>query len=222
MVAFKSQKHAFWQALVLTVIIFGAGILFGVWLESKRQAKIENLYVKSELELFDIKIQSDIFRNINVNCTTVKEENIKFANRIYEEARILDVYEGSSRLSDALKIQHKKYDLLRAQLWINSIYARKICNLSYHNVVYLYQYNEPSLDARAKQQTISKLLRELKEEKGDKVLLIPLSGDNDITSIDILEGEYNISKSELPVVLIDEKIKLTDIRMLGNMSQMLS
>lgn len=222
MVVFKSQKHVFWQALVLTLIFFGIGIVFGIWLEHNRQAKIENLYIESELELFDIKIQSDIFRNIELNCETVGEENIKFADRIYEEAKLLERYEKASRLSEALKIQHKKYDLLRAQLWVNSIHAKSICELGYHNVVYLYQYNEPSLDKRAKQQTISKVLGELKQEKGNKILLIPLSGDNKITSIDILEKKYNITQSELPVVLVDEKTKITEIEQLKELSSLIS
>ncbi len=221
MVRLKSQKHVFWQALVLTIIIFSIGIAFGIWLESSRQDKIENLYILSELELFDIKIQSDIFEKVNINCEIAEEELIRFANKIYEEAKILGRYEKSSRLSDALKLQHKKYDLLRAQLWINSIHTRKICKSDYHNVVYLYKYDEPSLDQKAKQSTISKLLGELKNEKGNEILLIPLSGDNDITSIELLEKEFNISESELPVVLIDEKIKITDIIRLRNMSQIL-
>ena len=30
---FKSQKHAFWQALVATIVVFGIGVFIGVLLD---------------------------------------------------------------------------------------------------------------------------------------------------------------------------------------------
>jgi predicted transcriptional regulator len=41
------------------------------------------------------------------------------------------------------------------------------------------------------------------------MMLIPLSADNNITSINLLVKKYNIS--ELPTILIDEKVKITDV-----------
>ena len=54
----NSQKSTFWQALIITVLIFGVGVFLGVVLENWRTSKISDLYQKSELDLLDIKLQS--------------------------------------------------------------------------------------------------------------------------------------------------------------------
>lgn len=213
-----NNKHAFWQALILTLIVFNIGIYFGYSLEKNRVEKIDQLYISSELELLDIRAQNDIYTFNNINCDNLIKENILFADRIYEEAKLLDDYEGASRISDALILRHKKYDILRTQLWINSIKLKEKCKISYHNVVYFYKYsnNNPPIETKAKQSTFSRKLGDLKNEKGERILLIPISGDADFGAIRILMNNYNITEQELPVVLIDEKIKITEIEDLEN------
>jgi len=53
------------------------------------------------------------------------------------------------------------------------------------------------------QNVISNLLFQLKQEKQDKIMLIPIAADNNLFAINLLIEEYNIT--ELPTVLIDEK-----------------
>ena len=207
----KSQKHVFWQALLLAVFVFSFGILLGFLLESSRTAEIEGLYNKADIELLDVKIQNELLDLNNINCNAAIQENIKFADKVYQEAKLLDDYEDASRLSDSIKIQHTKYDLLRTLFWINSIKLKQKCNASYHNLVYLYDYNNPRLDVRAKQEVFSRLLGEVKQDMGDRVMLIPLAGDNNLASISLLMNSYNVLESELPVILIDEKIKITNL-----------
>ena len=207
----KSQKHVFWQALLLAVFVFSFGILLGFLLESSRTAEIEGLYNKADIELLDVKIQNELLDLNNINCNAAIQENIKFADKVYQEAKLLDDYEDASRLSDSIKIQHTKYDLLRTLFWINSIKLKQMCNASYHNLVYLYDYNNPRLDVRAKQEVFSRLLGEVKQDMGDRVMLIPLAGDNNLASISLLMNSYNVLESELPVILIDEKIKITNL-----------
>jgi len=207
----RSQKHAFWQALVLTFVVFNIGIFFVYMLEKNSADRIDKLYLNSELQLLDIRAQNDIYSLKNIDCESAVDENIKLADRIYEEAKVLQRYEDASRITDAMIMQHKKYDLLRTQVWINSIKLKQICNASYHNIVYLYIYanNEPPIEISARQNIFSKVLSNLKEEQGIKILLIPIPGDNNFSSINILKKIYNIT--ELPAVLVDEKTKLTTI-----------
>jgi len=207
---FKSEKHVFWQALVLALIIFNFGIFLGYMLESSRVGKVSRLYAESELALLDIKIQSELFDFGNdIDCGIAIKENINFANKIFEEAKILDKFEKSSRITENIKLQHRKYDLLRTLFWINSIKIKRRCNATFHNVVYFYKYNEPSLEQKAKQAVFSRLLGQLKEKYAEEVMLIPIAADNNIVSVDMLLETYNVT--ELPTVLIDEKIKLTEV-----------
>jgi len=205
----KSQKYIFLQALVITFVIFNIGIFFGYKLESSRIDKINEWYLESEVELLDQRIQKDAFEFIDLDCELMVEENINFADRIYEKALIIDRYEKANRINNDIILQHKRYDLLRTLFWINSMNIKEKCGSDYHNLVYFYKYNDPSLEQKAKQSFFSNLLYQIKEEKGNKIMLIPIAADNDLASINLILKKYEIN--ELPVILIDEEIKITDI-----------
>ena len=55
------------------------------------------------------------------------------------------------------------------------------------------------------------MLLKLKEDKGSDVLLIPIAADNNITTINLLLNKYDVSEEELPVILINRKVKITNI-----------
>ncbi|MFH1359110.1 MAG: hypothetical protein ABIH37_04430 [archaeon] len=208
---YKSEKNVFWQSLVVTLAIFLIGIFLGLVLENWRYNNIEQLAKESEIDLIDIKLQSEIYSEDNFNCESAIRENINFAERIFEEANLLKKYEDASRLKEDIKIQHKKYDILRAMLLINSKRIKEKCNANYHDVVYFYQFNEPSIETKAKQRTFSNVLIDLKNEFGSEILLIPMAGDNDIISIKLILETYGISEEDLPIIVIDEKIKITEV-----------
>lgn len=207
---FKSQKNAFWQALIVALIFFNLGIFFGYMLEKNRINKIDVFYAESELNFLDIKAMSDIL-SLGIGCQESIQANMNFANKIYEEAKVLQEYEDASRLSEALTLRHKRYDLLRTQLWINNIILRKKCSGSYHTIIYLYQYanGKPEIQIDEEQEVLSRLLGDVKTKLGDKILLIPIAADSDFESIKMLTQEYNITK--LPTVLVDESVKLETI-----------
>ncbi len=208
----ESQKHVFWQALLVAIFIFGVGIVLGIVLENWRTSKISNLADLSQIDLLDIQLQNEIYSTDDFNCESAVRENINFAERIYEEAKVLDRYEKASRLTRDLKIQHKKYDLLRAMLLINSIKIRETCDDPYQEIVYFYKYNEPDMETKARQNVFSKMLMEVKEEKGAELLLIPIAGDNDLSSVNLILDSYGIALTELPVILINGKKKITEVQ----------
>tara|TARA_Y100000034_G_C6889199_1_gene408795 strand:- start:573 stop:1298 length:726 start_codon:yes stop_codon:yes gene_type:complete len=217
----KSEKNVFWEAFIIALFIFLIGIMMGVFLEGSRAENIQDLYFESELRLFDLRIQSQLFDSEESDCSYSISENIKFGDKIFEEALLLKDFEDSEELTSSLKLQHKKYDVLRALFWINSIEIKKRCNASYKNLVYLYDYNDVRLDIKARQNTFSKVLGQTKQKYSDNVILIPLAGDNDVLSIDSLMKLYNINVEELPVVLIDEKIKLNNLEEISDIEQYL-
>jgi len=219
---FESQKHTFWQALLITIVIFSMGIIFGVVLENWRTNKVDNLYKYSEIDLLDVKLQSEIYSMGNFNCGKAVEKNIAFADRVYEEAKQLEEYEKSSILTQDLKISHKKYDILRTILLLNSNKIKEQCNVSYQEVVYFYRYNNVDLNLKEEERVFSRLLEELKNDKGDKVLLIPIAADNNITSVDLILDKYNILQKDLPVILIDGKIKISELKSIDDLKKYFS
>ena len=55
----------------------------------------------------------------------------------------------------------------------------------------------------------SNLLKDLKEKYGAEIMLIPIAGDNNLTSVDLMMNNYNVTV--LPTILIDEEVKLVEI-----------
>jgi len=208
----KSQKNVFWQALIITIIIFGIGIYFGIYIEDIRTNKINQLYQNSEIDILDVRLQSEIYSSGEFNCELAISENIKFADRVYEEAKKLNKFEKASRLTESIKLQHKKYDLLRFIILLNSIKIKEKCINSYYEVVYLYDYHETSLEIKAKQEVFSELLKQLKNKKKNEILLIPISGDEEIGALKLFLERYKITEEELPIILINRRIKTNKVQ----------
>lgn len=205
----SNQKSVFWQALILSVLVFSVGVTLGFFLESSRADKIGELYSIAETEFLDVRLQSEIYDNSIINCDTAVEENINFGDRIYQEARTLDKYEEAQRISDSLIQQHKKYDLLRLSFLINSIKIKNYCKAGYDTILYLYKYSQPTIEEKARQRVISQMLSEIKEEKGSELLLIPIAGDLDLGSIEVMKNNYGAR--DLPTIIINGKDFGSDI-----------
>ncbi len=204
----KSRKfYIFLEAFLVATFLFTFGILVGIFIENARANAVENNFITLETDILDAKLISDLIGKSE--CGLAIQKNIEFADRVFWEAQQLTKYEDSNQITEIIKIQHKKYDLLRARIWINSIDIKERCDTDYHNIVYFYEYDNPSLTKKAKQEVISNLLMDIKEEQGENILLLSLAGDIDSPSIDLLKNKYNIT--ELPVILIDENIKITDL-----------
>jgi len=217
----KNTKGVFWQALILTIIVFVAGIFLGIAYEGSKIDEISDYYVLSEIFLMDslaLSKLTDVIDTNLVSCDVLVDANIEFADKIYEEAYILEKYEESGKLSEALKILHRKYDLLRTLLWINLIDIPDECKENVSMVVYLYEYKTEDLIKKATNRVWSKILFDLKQEMGNKIILIPIAVDSDLTSLNFLISRYDIS--EYPVVIIDEHI-ISEINFVDDLKEYL-
>ena len=97
---------------------------------------------------------------------------------------------------------------MKVEFWLNSILIKDKCNVDYVNLVYFYK-DKPKEEEKVEQETQSIILRELKEEHGSNLMLIPLPLDLNISMINIMKNAYNISKT--PSLLINEKLKLDGV-----------
>ncbi len=202
-------KYAFLFALIFSLAIFSIGIFIGFSIENVRNNFAYQAYIASETNLLDARLQNYLLSNFPIeNCDLSVQKNIEFGNRIYREAEMLEEYEDANKISQTILSEHKKFDLLRALFWLNSMKIQEKCDSSIVNVVYFYKLNDVSLDERARQNVFSNLLYEIKQEYGDDIMLIPISGDNNLTSVEILMQNYDIT--ELPAVLVNEKIKISE------------
>jgi len=197
----------FVQALLLTIVIFLIGMYMGVIFEEKKFAEANIYFVNSEVSLIDILALNQLIDSSEISCGVLVDANTELLGRVYQEAVALEHYETSGKITQSIKAEHKKYDVLRTFIWINFIKIKENCEeVNYSNVIYLYEYNQEDLVKKAEQNVWSRILREVKEEKGSEIMLIPIAVDNELASLKALISDLNIQ--EYPVVIINEKIVL--------------
>ena len=199
----KSKKNVFWEALIITIAIFVIGLFLGILIETSNSNKINDLYIKSEINLIDGATMLRLSEDSEISCNTLKEGNINFANKIYEEAKLLEKYEASGKLTGGMKLLHKKYDLLRTLVWLSNQKSLERCD-NYNLIVYLYDYDTEERDIKAIQNVWSKILLNVKSTNED-LLLIPIAADQNISSLNILLEEYGII-SRPAIVINNDKV----------------
>lgn len=204
----KSKKHVFWEALIITIVIFLAGLFLGMLIETNNSNKIVNLYTQSEIKLADATATTQLTENLKLDCDTIKKINIEFANEVYEEAKLLELYEDSGKLTDSMKLLHKKYDLLRTLLWASNQQSLNRCH-NYNLLVYLYEYNSEDIQTKATQNVWSKILLDVREDNSN-ILLIPIAADQNLTSLNLLMTEHQIEK--FPALIINNNQVLYSLK----------
>ncbi|PIN93651.1 hypothetical protein COU56_03330 [Candidatus Pacearchaeota archaeon CG10_big_fil_rev_8_21_14_0_10_31_9] len=197
-----SNKHVFWQALLITFLIFALGLVFGVYIEEIRNDNANTIFYQSETDLFDTLSLAYLLNSQELSCQELGEVYVKFADKIYLEARNVRQFDDSSKITSSTKYIHKKYDLLRTILWINIIDIQKKCP-DINSIVYLYEYNTDDLNKKAEQGVFAKILSDLKDKEGNSFILIPIAVDNDIYSLNSFIDSKNIK--EFPVIIINDK-----------------
>ena len=196
----ENKKHVFWQAFFVTLLFFMVGLVLGVYLEQLRSDDLSMAFYNSEVSLYDSFALGKLI-DVNVtSCENLKKASVNFADKIYDEARELERFDEKSKLTESMKSIHRKYDLLRTLLWINVIDLKKKCPMN--SIVYLYIYDTEDIEIKSKQVVWERILREVKEEKGSEVILIPIATDQGIESLDYLTENYKVDR--FPAILINE------------------
>lgn len=204
----KSKKNVFWEALIVAIAVFLAGLFFGMLMESSNTNKINNLYTSSQISLTDAMALSTLSESKDFDCDSIKRNNIEFADRVYKEAVLLEQYEEAGKLSESIKLLHKKYSLLRTLIWSSNQDSLERCQ-NYNLVVYLYESESEDAEVRARQNVWSKLLENVKKSYSDDVLLLPIAGNQDLSSLDLLINEFNVT--QFPVVIVNNEYVLYDL-----------
>ena len=88
-------------------------------------------------------------------------------------------------------------------LWIRGIEIKENCQEDFHTITYLFEYASEDIAQIARQASISHLLVDLKNKYGSEILLIPIAGNIELESVQIIKDKYEIS--DLPAIIVDEK-----------------
>jgi len=188
-------------------MIFLIGFSFGLYFEYSRTADVIKSYRDYEIESLDLRLQNYYYQIMDRDsCDSAIEQNFIFADRIYSKGLELEKYEEANQITADLALEKKKYVLLKTELWLNSILLKEKCNNPFDTVVYLYSGIPGNQATISEQKIISNVLKEVKQRKGNKIVLIPIAGDLDLKIVDLQRRVYNIST--VPSIVINENIVL--------------
>jgi hypothetical protein len=214
-----NSKHAFWQALVVTIFVFAAGLILGFYIELSNVSKSDFLIRSSEVDFLDQQIKtSQLSSQLNLSCEIAKQNLFDFADEIYVDALEFEESSAQSKLTEEQRdILHQRYDLLRVNLWLESLKLRSRCNESFHTVLYFFDYASRDVSVKSEQGVLSLVLMDLKEEHAEEILLLPIAANLDLGSINMIKENYNIIDS--PSLIIDESLVITDLVTLEELEQ---
>lgn len=206
-----NSKHAFWQAFLVTIFVFIAGLVLGFYIELSNVNKSDLLIRSYETDFLDQQIKLDTLSDeINFNCENAKKNIFNFADQIYLDASKFEEDDAQSKLTNNQRdILHRRYDLLRLKLWRESLKLRNKCNESFHTVLYLFDYSSPDVDIKSQQRVLSLVLLDVKYEYPEEILLLPVAANLNLGSVDMVKEEYNISKS--PSIIIDNSLVIDSL-----------
>ena len=189
------------------MLILIIGFSFGLYVESNRNDKIIENYKNYEIQALDLKLQNYYYQIMDSSsCKQAIEQNFQFAEDIYLTGLELEKFEELNQITDELLREKKRYSLLKTELWLNTLLLKKKCDASFDTIAYLYAGDPTNSRIVAEQKIISNVLKDLKKEKGNLLVLLPVAGDLGLNAVELQKRVHNVTR--LPVIIINEEIVL--------------
>ena len=203
----SEKQKIFFDVLVLAVLFMSIGFFAGFFTEVYRTGKVVENYKDNEIQALDLKLQNYYYQIMSKeSCDAALTQNFIFADKLYSEGLKIEKYEEANQITADILLEKKRYVLLKTELWLNTILLKEKCNKELNTIVYFYSHDPPSNSVVATQKIISNVLRDVKDQKGNSVVLLPIAADMDLEIVNLQRKIYNIT--ELPSILINEDVKL--------------
>lgn len=203
----NNRFRVFVESFFVAAAILLIGFSLGYFVESYRSDSIIADYKTAEVELLDLKLQNYFFQTLdNASCDFAFQQQLIFADKLYSEGLRIENLEEANQLTDTLRLEKRRYVLLKSELWLNVQLLKARCNLPIDTLVYFYSGDPHDTKLVAQQKIISNILKDLKEKKGNSLILLPLAGDLHLGAIDLQTYRYNVSM--FPTILINERNRL--------------
>lgn len=191
------------KPIILTVFIFLIGLMIGITIDNYRVSRIRKTISESEIRWNDAMLLNQHLEKLgNTSCDLALEENLKYNDVIYTYGKQIEKNIQATRLTPELEQEWRSYNLLQVQFWFNSIDLKEKCGFDYHNVIYISKIKATNGE-EINNKLQSSVLTDLKDKCGNKIMLIPLTGDANLIVVDSVIKQYNLT--EFPTVIIDEK-----------------
>ena len=191
------------QASILSVFVLLIGIMIGVWLDNYRIGAIRNSLSESDINSYDARLLNAYIQNFGKEyCNVALEQNLKYNNKIYEDGKNIESKIDGNTFTPENQQESRQYTLLQTQFWLNSMELKNKCNFDYHTVVHLFRQHNTTTGESIDNKVQSNILLSLKEKCGNKMMLIPITVDTNLITVEAIAKQFNITG--YPSVIIDE------------------
>ncbi|MEM5801842.1 MAG: hypothetical protein QXQ18_00435 [Candidatus Aenigmatarchaeota archaeon] len=192
------------KAGLITLFIFVSGIMFGIFIDNFRLSEIRERISRVEVSSLDAMLMSLYFQKFGKGaCDIALDTNLRFNQRIYSEGSRIEEAIKVNMFTPELEQEWRRYILLQVQFWFNSVELKKNCNFNYSNVVHLFKLKIEDPQEKALNKLQSQIMLNLKQKCGNKIMLIPITTDSNLSIVDAVVKQHNITK--LPAIIIDEE-----------------
>lgn len=191
------------QAGVLSLFVFFIGLMVGVWLDNYRLGSIRNSLSESDINSYDARLLNTYIQKFGKEyCNIALEQNLEYNNKIYQEGRKIESKIDGNSFTPELQQEWRRYTLLQTQFWLNSIELKDKCSFDYHTVVHLFRQQNTTTREEIDNKVQSNILLSLKEKCGKKMMLIPITVDTNLITVEAIAKQFLVA--EYPSVIIDE------------------
>lgn len=192
------------RSLVTTIFIFLIGVMVGISIDNYRMGEIKKGLGESEIIWEDTRLLNMYIGKLGgEECKAAFEENLAYNDRIYRYGREIEEKIEATTFTPEAEQEWRKYVLLQFQFWLNSIELKEKCGFDYANVVYLSRKESIPTDEEMENKLQSAILLDLKEKCGRSMMLIPLTANAELETINMVLRHYDITM--FPAVIIDEE-----------------
>ncbi len=197
------MRRVYIQAGILSLFVFLIGIMVGIWIDNLRLAGIRNMLSEADINSFDSRLLNSYLQRFGKeHCAIALEQNLAYNDKIYNEGKKIEDKINANIFTPEVDQEWRRYTLLQTQFWLNSIELKDKCNFDYHTVVHLSRQKDTTTNEEVNNKVQSSILLDLKETCGKKMMLIPITADTDLITVDAIVKQFDIS--EFPAVIVDE------------------
>ncbi|MBI2146149.1 hypothetical protein HYU22_02310 [Candidatus Woesearchaeota archaeon] len=194
----KVSTGKYFVAFVLTIVVFAAGVVVGIILESARLADAEQITLEEKVNLRSLQLQQNYIESGIADCNAfnqILEANI---NELTRKMEIVNEYEQNAVFNEEkFQLQLRDYFLTEVQFLLVSQEIDKKCTKD--NLKILYFYDENRFD------TQGDVLDYVRKVFDGKVLVFSFnSAFEKEPLIKTLLTSYNIT--QFPSVVVENKV----------------
>ncbi|RLJ10033.1 MAG: hypothetical protein DRP15_01430 [Candidatus Aenigmatarchaeota archaeon] len=192
------------SALIISAILFGAGLFTGFLINKERLSGIEKEMknVITDVENFQLQFLFFDVLGENATCPLLKATLLDINKNSYEIGSKLTSYGSDSEIHDYNEYINlkKEYSRLLISYWLLANKLRTVCNYNASTIVYFFSKD----CARCDDQGF--ILTYLKSKFSDNILIFALDADLDEPSVQVLKKYYNITTTTEPALVINGKL----------------